>query len=123
MTQRLITTPAIAAAFRLAATLPRTVHYAKPRPQRKPGGAPPREISARRREQIRRWLEEGTMTWRDMHTALGISKVALHKHIKAIRNERKLNLEAATSSGTGPNGECGSGLPASSSRLYSYRSR
>lgn len=84
----LITTPVIAAAFRLATTLPARTHRRQDQAEVEQVYRPRIETQRIRREQIRRWLgEKPTPTRKEMGTRLGISDIAIGNYIRAMRAE------------------------------------
>jgi hypothetical protein len=83
----IVTTPAIAAAFRLATTLPTRRHAWSP-PTYNYVGSVPRLKTERRRAQIRLWLrEKPTPTYSEMAARLDISRTAVADHVRAIKHE------------------------------------
>jgi DNA-binding NarL/FixJ family response regulator len=88
----IITTPALAVAFRLSTVLPVRTHERREPPPARIGGHPGVVAAQHRRAEVRRMLSEGVEP-KDMARALQISDVAVYKHIKAI--EAELNADSA----------------------------
>lgn len=83
----IITTPALAAAFRLRTQLPVTTNtreYEDP----DPGGRIPQRFTEFRRDRIRRMLAEG-MTTAEMAVVIGVTPTSIRRHVRAIEKMRK----------------------------------
>jgi DNA-binding NarL/FixJ family response regulator len=87
--EEMITTPAIAAAFRLATQLPVHTHERRALPPASAQTAEPqRLVGLRRRQQVRGLLAQ-KLSQRTIAERLGVSRTTVFNHVCAIKAERR----------------------------------